>query len=91
MKYLQKGPFTVAVGGGDNYDRTFGRRCFYCKKVIPEESNDFVVGAHQECIKRYETDTQPTLDQIQKSPEVPETSESSPGDSPDRTPYTADK
>lgn len=50
MKYLQKGPFTVTVGGGDNYDATFGRKCFYCRKPIDQESGEeYENNAHAAC------------------------------------------
>lgn len=61
MKYLQK-TFTVAVGGSDNYDNVFGKKCFYCRQYIEkmclskygrtDVSEDWEEGAHSECEKK---------------------------------------
>ncbi len=49
MKYLQKGPFTVSINGGDNYDATFGRKCFYCKKPLEPDTEEYENNAHTAC------------------------------------------
>lgn len=49
MRYLQK-VFNFAVGGSDNYDNVFGRKCFYCRKKIDESLKDeWFYGAHKVC------------------------------------------
>lgn len=51
MKYLQKGPFSVAVNGGDNYDETFGRKCFYCRKPLDRDKEEWALGVHKDCVE----------------------------------------
>lgn len=56
MKYLQKS-FSVAVGGSDNYDNVFGKKCFYCRQLIEEGSPDWELGAHEQCEKKVISET----------------------------------
>lgn len=61
MKYLGAGPFSVSVGGGDRYDATFGKKCFYCRKAIDEnEAEDWEANAHKACDPDRSTSPAPT-------------------------------
>jgi len=48
VKYLQK-VFSVSVPGGDRYDETFGRKCFYCRQVVPKDDPGWQDNVHRYC------------------------------------------